>query len=363
MKVHACSRRQWSFRAVVLTALIGLSLPNAWIDFAQAGEAGRVTSLFDDQATLAVTVHAPWQRFLRDGDSDERYPAVLEYRAADGLAHRLPVTVERRGVTRRALCRVPPIRIRFDRSATQGTLFEGQRSLKLVTHCSSSRRWEQYYVLEMLAYRIYNLVTERSFRVRALAMTYADDERGRADANRFAFLIEHARDVADRNRMERIRSGRIRPGDYSADGIVRFMLFQYLIGNTDWSVWTAAEEERCCHNMRVIGIPGTGRLYPVPYDFDSAGLVNASYAAPHESLPIRNVSERLYRGFCLHNSSLDALRLEYMALEDDILALIENEPLLTSRNRSRALRYVREFFEILADPNRFARQIIAQCRR
>ena len=343
---------------VLLAGLLSLGVVSPIL----AEEAGQGTPLFADSTTLAVTLIAPWQTFLRDGDSDDRYPATLEYREADGKLRRLPVTVERRGVTRRELCRFPPIRIRFDRSATPGTLFEGQRSLKMVTHCSSSRRYEQYYVLEMLAYRIHDLLTERNFRTRALTITYLDEERGRADEDRFAFLIEHHRDIARRNGMERVRTGRIRPGDYDAEEISRFMLFQYLIGNTDFSVWTETEDERCCHNVRVIGIPDEGRLYPVPYDFDAAGLVSAPYAAPHESLPIRHVHERLYRGFCRHNAGLEAVRLEYLALEDDILALVANESRLTSRNRNRALRYLRDFFETLDDPDRFVRQVISNCR-
>lgn len=330
---------------------------------AQGMEAGQGTPLFADSTTLAVTLIAPWRSFLRDGDSDSRYPAILEYRDVDGELRRLPVTVERRGITRREICRFPPLRVRFDRAATAGTLFEGQRSLKLVTHCGSSRRDEQYYVLESLAYRIHDLVTERNFRTRALTITYLDEERGRADADRFAFLIEHARDVARRNRMERIRVGLIRPEDYDEAEISRFMLFQYLIGNTDFSVWTASEDERCCHNMRVIKNPGEDKLYPVPYDFDSAGLVSAPYAEPHESLPIRHVRQRHYRGFCQHNASVETIRLEYLALETEILTLVANEPLLTSRNRNRALRYLGNFFRTLDDPDRFARQITSRCRR
>ena len=324
--------------------------------------AGDARPLFAEEATLSVTLAAPWRAFERDGDSDDRYPAYLEYEDEDGQTHRLSLTVERRGRTRRALCRFPPLRLRFDRSTTPGTVFEGQRSLKMVTHCSRSRRWEQYYVLEMLAYRIYNLVTERSLRVRALEITYLDEQHGLDDAGRFAFLLEHVRDAARRNDLSRVRTGRIGPEHYDPEEITRFMLFQYLIGNTDWSVWTATADERCCHNVRTIGVLDVDRLHAVPYDFDSAGLVDASYAAPHESLPIRTVRERLYRGFCQHNPSLENVRREFLDLEEQILALINAEPLLSSRSRNRSLRYFREFFRTLEDPDRFAREVTGRCR-
>ncbi len=324
--------------------------------------AGDARPLFAEEATLSVTLAAPWREFERDGDSDERYPTYLEYQDRNGQTHRLALTVERRGRTRRALCRFPPLRLRFDRSTTPGTVFEGQRSLKMVTHCSRSRRWEQYYVLEMLAYRIYNLVTERSLRVRALDITYVDEQHGSDDAGRFAFLLEHVRDVARRNDLSRVRTGRVGPEHYDPEEITRFMLFQYLIGNTDWSVWTATADERCCHNVRTIGVLESESLFALPYDFDAAGWVDASYAAPHESLPIQRVRERLYRGFCRHNPALESVRREFLELEEEIRELVRAEPLLTSRNRNRALRYLSEFFQTLKDPDRFESEVTTACR-
>ena len=351
--------KTWTTAPALLALLLGslVALP------AQARDG---TVLFADGDTLAVTLRAAWSDFLHNSDSDERYPAVLEYLDDHGQRVRLSVTVERRGVTRRALCEFPPLRIRFDRAAraaAEGTLFEGQRNLKMVTHCNPRRRWEQYYVMEMLAYRIYNQLTQRSFNVRALSVDYEDDRRGRSDTDRFAFFIEHIGHVAERNDMPLVRQARIGSRTYDPDELSRFMLFQYLIGNTDFSVLTASTDERCCQNVRTMGKVVPGELYAVPYDFDSAGLVDASYAAPHESLPIRSVTRRLYRGFCSHNDSLDTARQEFLALEETILGLIRDEPRLDAQNRRRALRYVGNFYTTLKDPDRFARDITANCRR
>ncbi len=322
--------------------------------------------LFADADTLAVTLRAEWSEFLRGRERGPRYPAVLETVDEDGQSVSIPVTIERRGVTRLQVCDFPPIRIRFNRAAreaAEGTVFEGQRNLKMVTHCNPRRRWEQYYVMEMLAYQIYNLLTDRSFKVRALTVTYQDDRRGRSDSDRFAFLIEHMNHVAERNDMSRVREALIGSRTFEPDELSRFMLFQYLIGNTDFSVVTASAEERCCHNVRTMGKAASRALYAVPYDFDSAGLVNASYAAPHESLPIRSVTRRLYRGFCSHNDGLETARQEFLQLEERILELIRDEPRLDASNRRRALRYVGDFYTTLKDPDRFERNITANCRR
>lgn len=361
-----CPRSELRAVSQVLMSLAVVVVLQLWPLLAMPVHARDVTGtpLFADTDTLAVTLRAPWAEFLRDSTSDQRYPAVLEYSAGDGQRVQLPVTVERRGVTRRGLCQFPPIRIRFDRATTRDTLFEGQRNLKLVTHCDVRRRWEQYYVMEMLAYRIYNQVTDHSFRVRPLSVTYEDDQRAHSNPDRFAFLIEHVRDVAGRAELPRVREARIGSRSYEPEAISRFMLFQYLIGNTDFSVLTSSADERCCQNVRALGtVDDSGGLYAVPYDFDSAGLVNASYAAPHESLPIRSVIRRLYRGLCTHNDSLESARAEFLQLEQEILGLIRDELRLDAPNRRRALRYIGDFYTTLKDPDRFARHITAQCRR
>lgn len=331
---------------------------------ARAGD--RTTPLFSSTDTLAVTLRADWSVLTRGSERGPRYPAVLEYVDDRGQQVSIPVTIERRGVTRLQVCDFPPLRIHFNRAAraaAAGTVFEGQRNLKMVTHCNPRRTWEQYYVMEMLAYQIYNLVTDRSFKVRALSVTYQDDQHGRSNDDRFAFLIEHMDQVAERHDMRRVREARIGSRTYEPDELSRFMLFQYLIGNTDFSIVTASADERCCHNVRTMGKAEPGGLFAIPYDFDSAGLVNASYAAPHERLPIRSVTQRLYRGFCSHNPSLETARQEFLALEEQILGLIREESRLDARNRNRALRYAADFYTTLKNPDRFARNITDHCRR
>src|SRR5690606_14908282 len=113
--------------------------------------------------------------------------------------------------------------------------------------------------------------------------------------------------------------------------LTRFMVFQYLIGNTDWEVLGRPGLEQCCHNVRVTGPRDGPGLVALPYDFDSSGMVDAGYAAPHASLPISSVTQRLYRGFCVHNESLAPVRDEFLANRAAILALIRDDARLSPR--------------------------------
>jgi hypothetical protein len=321
--------------------------------------------LFESDTEMAVTLQAPWPELLRaKRDRERRYPAVLAYADAAGREHRIEASVETRGITRLRICRFPPLLIRFARDAVVGTEFAGQRSLKLVTHCRPGPAAEQYYVQEFLAYRIFNGFSNHSFRVRPLSITYRDADGGEPDGPRFAFVIEDLDHVAARNGRKRSRQPQFSQGDFDPVALTRFMLFQYLIGNTDWEVLSGPDKAACCHNVRVtVAADGAGPLVAVPYDFDASGMVDASYAAPDARLPIRSVTERLYRGFCRHNGSLVGVRAEFLAGRDAVFALVDGERRLDAERKRVTMRYFEQFFATLGNDVRFAREISGKCRR
>ncbi len=350
-------------------ALLSLIICACWILPAQAQDAAETTGkpkrekLFASKQTLAITLHAPWRDILQQEKNLKPYPATLEFSDSLGQAHSIPLTVGRRGITRQIACKFPPIRLRFDKEAVKGTVFAGQKSLKLVTHCDKGDRWEQYYLKEMLAYYMYNLMTERSFRVRPLSVTYIDSEHNATDTPRFAFLLEDDSDLAKRNGLKKLDIKRINPEQLDSAETSRMVLFQYMIANVDWSILKGAGVELCCHNAKLIGLDPGSIIYAIPYDFDSSGLVDAEYAAPNDGLPIATVTQRLYRGFCVHNPTLETARQEYLAKEQAIYAVLQSESRLNARTVKVALRYLGEFFDILRDENKFNKNIIQRCRR
>ena len=323
---------------------------------------GAEEPLFQSQDTLAVTLQAPWGAIERK-NAGRRHPAVLSYVDAQGQPVRIEATVEVRGLTRLRHCDFPPLRLRFEKAAVAGTLFAGQRSLKMVTHCKKGGIYRQYTVLELLAYRIYQQITPHSFRVRALDVHYAEPGAAEAGDARLAFLIEDLKDVARRNQAKRDQAANFQPSDFDSLAMSRLMLFQYLIGNTDFAVLSGPRKDACCHNARVLAGGDPLLRIAVPYDFDSAGLVDAVYAAPHEDLPIRKVSERLFRGFCAHNDTLAAARKEFLAQREAIQALVAQEPRLDAQRRRAAVRFVEAFYATLASDWSFERDLSGKCRR
>jgi hypothetical protein len=216
----------------------------------------------------------------------------------------------------------------------------------------------------MLIYRMYNIITDFSFRVRALSVTYVDIEHKDQHKPKFAFLIEDDSDVAKRNGQNKLKIANTTRKRLESSESNNFALFQYMIANLDWSALSGPDKDKCCHNAKLIGQdPKKGPVYAIPYDFDAAGLINAPYAVPPAKLPVKNVTQRLYRGFCVHNKSMEDSRQRYLGNEQAILALVRDEPLLYSGTRKKTLKYLKKFFDILQDDRQFQKKIIAKCRK
>jgi hypothetical protein len=250
----------------------------------------------------------------------------------------------------------------FFSEGVAGTPFEGQGALPAVTHCKDRDSFEQLMLLEYLAYRTYNVLTELSLRVRLAHIEYFDSERERPVADRYGFFLEHWDFLAERNGWTQLSFPLIPPDEYDVAQRSLFEVFQYFIGNTDWSfAFPPPDETACCHNSVPIG-NHAGPVFPVPFDFDQAGIVDAPYATVDPSLRIRRVRDRLFRGICGPPELLNATLGLFEVRQSEIQALFEDADFLNERSRNRALRYVEEFYETISDDRRVERELISKCR-
>jgi hypothetical protein len=348
----------------ILSLLLAVTLPLCAQE--KQVEEPKPAKLFSSDDTLNVTLTAPWRDIVRNKKKQDPYPAKIEFTDELGNTMSLDMTAQRRGLTRQRICDFPPIKLRFEKEKVKGTTFRGQKSLKMVTHCEKAERFEQYYILEMLAYQMYNLITDYSFRVRPLNVNYVDSKTGKTEESRFAFLIEDDSDVAKRNGLKKLEIPKIKPWQLEPKVTSEFSLFQYMIANVDWAALSGPDPKECCHNVKPIApnpLTPQDKIYPIPYDFDSSGLVDTHYAAPAKGLPIRSVTTRLYRGYCRQNSTLEDARKHFLAQESAILALISDENRLNENTKKKATKYIARFFKTINDPDDFERLIIEKCRK
>ena len=345
-------------RPAVLAALCCVG-PPVHVPAAAAQDAPSAPSapaaLFQDEAPLRLTLKTDLRALFRDRDAErEDHPATLTYVTPAGDTTSVPVALRTRGIFRLQRCAFPPLRLDLPRRRLDGTPFAGEDKLKLVTHCRDQRSFEQNLLQEYALYRVFNAVTHRGFRARLARVTYVDSVR--ADTiTRYAVLLESAQALARRLGTEIVDAPNVYEFLIDDAHMTEVAVFQYLIGNTDWSVWGP-------HNITIVR-DTVGRLYAIPYDFDFAGVIAAPYAVPAPQLPIRSVRERLYRGFCQPDSLLATVLARFRAVKDSIYAAYRAVPDLQPGDLRRALGYFDEFYRTIDDPGAVRREFVRGCRR
>ncbi len=328
--------------------------------------------LFASHDLVALTIHAPFQDiFEHRGQESEEYPGVVVMRGESGESDTVDVDIRTRGRARLAkrICRFPPLRLDFPKDSVAGTLFEGQNKLKLVTHCQDDREeYEQYVLLEYLIYRVYNTLTELSFRVRLARITYEDTGGDRDTVTRYGFLIEHEDAVAERTGWEYIVAPVIPPDALDPENLAQAEVFHYLIGNTDWSAFKPdGGSSECCHNTKPIGDAATGPVFTLPYDFDITGLLNTRYAnqlyrGNLDDMGLRNVRQRRFRGRCRSAPLWPAVFATFNERRSEIEALFRNQDGLDDDVLEETLEYIEEFYEVINDEGRVRREFERRCR-
>jgi hypothetical protein len=312
--------------------------------------------LFDDDSVLEVSLAGPFGVLFEDKEANAYRPFTL---VVQGQRHEISVRV--RGHSRRRVCEFPPLKLDFSPEGPEATVFEGQGKLKLVTHCRNHDRGEQDMLEEYLAYRIFGALSGDSFKVRLLRLSYRDSERRLPDdaSPRYGFLIEPSETLAARLGVAAVALPGVPVNRHNLEQAALVYLFQYLIGNTDWSLVRAEREEDCCHNIELF--ERDGQVFFVPYDFDLAGIVNARYAFPDRSLSIRRVTQRLYRGYC---TDRDILRRAILAVNEQrtaILSLLGSTPGLQPGSVKTAAKYLEAYFERAGEVDRLLDEFERRC--
>ena len=321
------------------------------------------TALFQSDSPLVVILEMPLMQLLRQKKTDPPIEGVLRYTDTEGRDVALDMTVSVRGNNRLEQCRYPPLRINLKRKQVTATLFAGQNKLKLVTPCGKGSTYRRYLSQEFKIYRAYNLLTEHSFRVRQLEVTFRDPNGRGKDQIQLAFFIESIGNAAARLNMRTVNVATVNESQFDSRQLGIFALFQFMIGNTDWSVLKGPGSEDCCHNGKIVAPSDSIDDWAVlPYDFDQSGIINAKYASPADGLPIRTVRQRLYRGFCSGNGELDSTIARFVDNRAAIEDLFGNEPKKSRASKS-ALKYLQDFYGIINDSRLRQKKIIAVCRR
>lgn len=336
--------------AAALAAAVVLAVPASGQDSAPLFAANDILSFRLETDFGAV--------FKERGQESKEYPAKLSYTAADGSPVTLDIEVRTRGNfrLRPQTCGFPPLRLDFPKGKVENTIFAGQNKLKLTVHCQDRRNYEQNLLLEYLIYRVFNLLTDQSFRARLAKFTYVDAAGKRDTLTRYAFFVENDSLMAARLGGTILDIEGVHDESTERDQITRISVFEYFIGNTDWSVWGL-------HNIVLVAAPNNQVPTAVPYDFDWSGVISAPYARPDARLAIKTVRERLFRGYCRTPEELAPVFQRFGEKKEAIYELYRNQEGLDPKVRDDALEYYDEFYKVINDQRAVNREFIRSCRQ
>ncbi|HET9744578.1 MAG TPA: hypothetical protein VFP97_02630 [Chitinophagaceae bacterium] len=306
---------------------------------------------FAEESTVNVNLEFDMKDLLAKKALDRYLPGTVTMTFKDGSTVTQKTEVTARGNFRRESCFMPGLKLNFKRADSTGPLAKF-KEVKLTNGCSPGDDPGQLVVKEYLAYRIYNLLTDMSLRVRFLNISFKDVSGKRKPYTQYGFLIEDIDDMAKRNKMVEVEGTQYYTEQTNRDQMTLVTLFQYLIGNTDWSV-------PAYHNVKLIGPKEDKnvRPYVVAYDFDICGLVDPPYATIDEQLQdkISSVRERLNRGFPRTMEELKIAVGLFNDRKEKIVSLVKNNEHLSSRNKSNTVQYIEDFYKTINDDRELKR--------
>jgi hypothetical protein len=328
------------------------------------------TLLFDSHSVLELSIPINFKSLCRPRETPDcdYTPTSLDYVDEHGQQQSIAIEVKIRGGWRSLTknCSAPLLFIRFDEEETAGTPFEGQSMLPLTTHCGETKSleaaqvhrgrvtWGQYLLKEYLVHRMYNAITDVSLNARLAQMTYPNPDKPKRRIVSYAFFTEHFKSVAKRNGDELLPRGSFDHEKLDSHAADVLALFQYMIGNTDWSI---------VRERNIVLLQGlSGLLRPLPFDFDMSGLVNAHYAGPAPTLSIDQVTERYYLGFCHPDTDWNDLLTFFLGKREKMLSLVSEIPGLTEQSIRVSNRFLERFFNTLRSRELSEKKIVNHCQ-
>jgi hypothetical protein len=311
--------------------------------------------LFENDELLDLSLRFDIPAFKRNKSSEAYLPAVLTCYLSNSDSINKVITLKARGQTRRSICSFPPIRINFKKSVSSKDEFSNIDKIKMVTHCEPGN--QIYTLKEYLIYKLYNVLTDYSYKVRLARINYISTAGKGKQITEYAFFIEPTEILSKRINGVEVKNARLTQKSIKPEVMDRMAIFNYMIGNTDWSVPIS-------HNIAVLsqGLsenPNLGII--VPYDFDYSGLINADYAVPFEGLKLKSVLERRYLGICRSPEIFNEALKEFSGKKEELYKVINDFPYLNGKTKKGMIMYLESFFDDFNKRNQIVNKLRSEC--
>ena len=318
-----------------------------------------IFSSFPQDDILELHLQTNFKQLIKEKDKKEKIASILNYKNAEGKAVSQNVKIKARGSIRNENCYYPPIKLYFPKGELEDAGFRKKfNDYKLVMKCKNVGNQEELVLKEYLVYKMYQLLTDNSFRVQLVHLTIEDLSKQQKTMQSFAFLIENEDELKTRIKGKKveIEGEALTPENFLPAQYDLMAMFQFMIGHTDWNV-------KGKNNLKVTQIEGDNLPSAIPFDFDFAGIVNSDYAVPNEQLPIKNVTERFFLGKCREKGSYKATVQQFKDKKKAILNLVANFKHLSAQSKTEMRTYLEGFYEVIESSKMLKQQVTENCDR
>ena len=277
---------------------------------------------------------------------DVEHPAQIKLSGANQADLFLKLKVRPRGKYRRIRCDWPPLRLNFSDTQLKGlNVYHKYDKIKLVTHCKDSALDAQTLLKEYWTYKLYNEVTDSSFRVHLLEVTYIDA----VDANRtmksFAFVIENNQEMAHRINGELVEGLGTKITALANEPFQNMILFNYMIGNRDWKLTTQK-------NLKLVRHQNSELFTIVPYDFDCSNIVAPDYVNIEEANHKLNEHHSHFSGTFRDMESLEYQIQKFKTLGKEGFVCFKQCQLLNKSEKMNMYALVKSFLKAVKNKNK-----------
>jgi hypothetical protein len=311
--------------------------------------------LFESNELLELSLRFDITTFRRQKSKLEYLPALLTLYLNKTDSVNKEIKIKARGNVRLNICSFPPIRINFKKSESSNDEFVNVDKIKMVTHCQPGN--QIYLLKEYLAYKLYNVLTDYSYRVRLARINYINTAKKSKPDIEYAFFIEPTEILGKRINGTEALTTNLTQKNIKPEMMDRMAIFNYMIGNTDWSV--PIKHNVVIYSQGLSENPNLGAI--VPYDFDYAGLINADYAVPFPDLGLKSVLERKYLGVCRSQDVFMKELKEFPEKKKELIKVINDFPYLNAKTKKEMIIYLEGFFRDFDKHNIIVYKLLNEC--
>jgi hypothetical protein len=142
----------------------------------------KTDSLFSSQAPLDIRINISIKEVQKSNKDSLWVSDKLYYKNSSGTFDSIPAELKSRGHFRLAECYFPPLWLKVNKKDAKGTVFEGNKKVKLVVPCGTYKGNNDLILREYLCYKLCEVITPYTFKTRLVNLDLTE-VRGKKTKN------------------------------------------------------------------------------------------------------------------------------------------------------------------------------------